>query len=201
MITTIPSNLIGRKLTPQQKASAVNQIMGNPNIKDQQGTTRVVYDRLPADGTLVLEFFEGVQARAFPFTNLNQNKLQVGETLILQRISFHIMEVDAVTGDPTDVTTFAIAGVPQFYAAQFSVVLDTITVVKPIPLVSTFPSFNYKGWNAVSEVYQFDSLIDLPTDIQFKIRLQLPPYVAIANTFIGCAMEGFGTLLSPKTQM
>jgi hypothetical protein len=45
-------------ITPQQKIVGVNNKFGNTNIKNQQGTTRVLYDSLPLDGRTNFRFFE-----------------------------------------------------------------------------------------------------------------------------------------------
>ena len=39
-----------QQTTPQDKIVGVNNKFGNTNIKNQQGTTRVIYDSLPLDG-------------------------------------------------------------------------------------------------------------------------------------------------------
>ena len=50
--------IIQSLVTPQQKMVAVNKKFGNTNIKNQQGTTRVIYDSLPLDGRTNFRFFE-----------------------------------------------------------------------------------------------------------------------------------------------
>jgi hypothetical protein len=47
-----------QQITPQNKIVGVNNKFGNTNIKNQQGTTRVIFDSLPLDGSTELRFFE-----------------------------------------------------------------------------------------------------------------------------------------------
>ena len=56
--------------TPQNKIVGVNNKFGNTNIKNQQGTTRVLFDTLPLDGSTELRFFENAASRQYPFTNI-----------------------------------------------------------------------------------------------------------------------------------
>jgi hypothetical protein len=60
------------------------------NAAQQQGTTRVIYDSLPIDGTNTFRFFEGANSRQYPNTNLNANQLGIDETMLIQHMYFHI---------------------------------------------------------------------------------------------------------------
>lgn len=187
----------GVNLTPQQKAVLVNSIMGNPSIANQQGTTRIMYDTLPLDGRTEFLFFENCQSRTFPDTNLNQNRLQVGETFSLNRIYFSLV---TKTAEGLFTSVDVISSITQVIGGQFSIYFDTMQVVKPIPLASTLPQFNHSGLNADLENFVFDSLLTLPTDIQFRCEVDTPAYTPAATSFIRCTWEGFGTILSPKAQ-
>ena len=78
-----------------RKIVTVNNAQGAKNINQQQGTTRIIYDSLPlvngVNPKQTLRFFEGVNSRVFPFTNLTENKLQIGESIALQRFTFFLM--------------------------------------------------------------------------------------------------------------
>ena len=84
-------------VTPQSKAVNVNNKFGNTNIKNQQGTTRVLFDTLPLDGRTEFRFFENSNTRTLPYTNLTAdgNRLQVGETFVIQKIYFQILNINA----------------------------------------------------------------------------------------------------------
>lgn len=187
--------------TVQRKAVGINSQFGNPGIANQQGTSRVLYDTLPLDGRQEFKFFESVQNRTFPFTNLTQNKLQVGETFALQRLHFSVVVFDEATGlileDITDLTT---AGLPGLYASDFSIYFDTMQTVKPYSLVSMLPKFNHTSWHDANEWVCFDNNLILPTDVQFRCELDTPAYTPVTNAYLRCTWEGFGTILSPKGQ-
>ena len=45
-------------ITPQQKIVSVNNRFGNTNVKNQQGTTRVLFDSIALNGQTEFRFFE-----------------------------------------------------------------------------------------------------------------------------------------------
>jgi hypothetical protein len=67
-----------------------SQKLAYMNAAQQQGTTRVIYDSLPVDGSNTFRFFEGANSRQYPQTNLSDNKLSIDETMLLQHIYFHL---------------------------------------------------------------------------------------------------------------
>ena len=99
-------------LTPQQKAVAVNNRFGNTNIKGQQGTTRVIYDSLALDGSTELRFFENSASRQYPLTNIGSegNRLTVGDTFVIQKIYFGLIELDADLGTFDNFTPLVATG-------------------------------------------------------------------------------------------
>jgi hypothetical protein len=187
-------------LTRAGKLTLVNDGLGNTDIRNQQGTSRVIYDSLPADATtFTLQFFQSVQNRTFPFTNLNENKLQDGEALVVERIHFSITPTTA--GAITDVSTFEDAGVPELYAGQFSIFIDTKQVIKDICLTAMDPKFSKNGWFDNNNVMILDTNIVIPPNKQWRVELRLPTYAAITGGFIRCTIEGQGTLWNSGQQM
>jgi hypothetical protein len=190
-----------RNLTVQAKAVRVANSQGDFDIVGQQGTSRQVYDTLPLDGTNNFQFFQNVQSRAYPFTNVNQNKLQSGETMAVQRMYFSVMTIDEVTGQPVDILTFEEATLPEFYLADWSVFFDTIQTIKDTSLTSQCSKFNKFATYANNEVIWMDNNIILPTDRQWRVGLRTPTYTPVADSYIRCTLEGFGTIWSPKAQL
>jgi hypothetical protein len=194
-------SLYGRRLSGQQKNVAVAINNGNWEVPEGQGTTRFLYDTLPLDGTGLLQFFKNCQARTFPFTNMQDNKLQLQESMIVKRIYFAVQVMDEV--DPTlivDFQTADAAGLPFIYGGDFTVNFDTVTVVKSTPLTSMNSLFNKDANFASNDVLTLDTNISLQKDLQFDISLKLPPYVAVADTFLRCVIEGEGTIYRPGSQ-
>lgn len=196
----IAANVIGRTLTPQQKAVLVNKKLGNSSTGQQQGTSRQIYDSLPLDGRLQFNFFDGLQTRNFPLTNINQNKLQIGETLTIQRMYFCVVIVAAGTTNVTNVQTLAAAGLTGLYGGDFTVNFDTTTVIKPYPVSSQLSQFNYFAKHTTFESIKLDSDLVIPPDIQFLCQMRQTTYTALANAYLRCVWQGWGTLFSPKTQ-
>jgi len=194
------SGFMQGNLNTAQKLMGVNELAGNYDIIDQQVTSRMFYDTLPLDGRTFFNFFENVQTRTFPRTNLNQNKLQEGETMSLQRIYFCAASFDAVTGDLEAIDTLNTAGAAFAYGGEFTVNYDTKTVVKPYSLSSLAASFNkFSNWDG-NEVITFDNNLILPKNQQFFCNLRTPAYVAIDDVEMRCVWEGFGTLFNPAYQ-
>lgn len=81
--------------TPQQKLVAVNNKFGNTGIKNQQGTSRIIYDSLTTGTNTTFRFFEDSASRRFPFTNTGSdgNKLGVGDTMVISSVTFYYFDV------------------------------------------------------------------------------------------------------------
>lgn len=189
------------QLSPQQKAIAVNKNLGNDVIGKMQGTTRVLYDSLPLNASREFKFFENCQTRAFPFTNLNQNRLNVGECMVVERIYFSIIILDATTpAIVTDVVTIEEAALPGLYASEYSIFYDTQQVMKPTPLASIQSKFNHESLHVQNEVMTMDNLPVIVTNMQWRIEVDTPQYAALANAHLRCTIEGFGTIMSSQSQ-
>lgn len=188
-----------KSLTKEGKVVSVNDMLGNTDIKNQQGTSRTLVDSLAADATTTLQFFQNVQTRAFPFTNLNENKLQDGEAMVVKRIYFGITPTTA--GAITDLTTFEEAALPQLYCSTFSLFIDTKQVIKDYCLSAQCSKFNKYASYANNEVITFDNNIVIPPNKQWRIELRTPAYVAVSGGFFRCTIEGYGTLWNPGQQL
>lgn len=189
------------QLSPQQKAMAVNDALGNSVIGKMQGTTRVLYDTLPLNGSRIFKFFENCQNRSAPRTNINQNRLDAGETFVFKRISFAVVIFDAV--NPlivTDVVTLEEAALPGLYASDFSVFYDTQQIMKATPFSSIQAKFNHESLHIGNEVMTLDNLPVIPTNLQWRVETTTPQYTALANAELRCIMEGFGTIMSSQSQ-
>ena len=170
-------------VTPQQKIVAVNQKFGNTSIKDQQGTTRLIYDTLPLAGTSAktLRFFEDSSSRPFPFSNTGSdgNKLGVGNTMVIESISFQILTYDTVN-------------------ARF----DAIALPTTVPAIQAGELTNAFDKNVGATN---DSTIELETDIvippllNFVCQVQIPYYAGVANTYLRCIINGAGGIIAPRT--
>lgn len=174
---------------------------GNKGIKDQQFSHRHIYHYLPLNGTTTINFFENVKNATSLLSNINENKLQVGEVMIIKEFFFDIITVSEPALVPTAITTetdFQTAGLSGFYGSQFEWQNDNNRVIKPIGLQEMNPKFNKNAFNASMNVITLKANITMMPLVTFTGTLKLPTYAAISNTFIGCHVVGIGTILAPK---
>ena len=188
-------------ITPQQKLVAINNKFGNSGIKDQQGTTRLIYDTLPlgAAGAKTLRFFEDSASRQFPFANTGSdgNKLGVGNTMVISSISFQILTYDAVNArfDAIAIPTT----VPAVQAGLINFEIANNRVIKNLSLYELTNAFD-KNIGATN-----DSTIELETDIvippllSFVCQVQIPYFTPAANTYLRCIINGAGGIIAPRT--
>lgn len=216
------------QLTPNSKIVRVNDKIGAKGIGKQQGTTRVIYDSIEivSGATTTYNFFENVNSKRFPFTNLTQNKLQVGETIALQRFSMFIVVYDfTVPTAPVASIIYPLdapqLGVQGIYKSEMSFQISQDTVIKKLPLTSMFAPFNKSaqfsgqvdinvfgvniGLSRPHDVYEFDNPIVIPPDIEFIAPVQIPNIftgglpAAPFKAFLTLSIEGLGSLFSPKS--
>jgi hypothetical protein len=188
-------------ITPQQKLVAVNNKFGNSGIKDQQGTTRLIYDTLPlgAAGAKTLRFFEDSASRQFPFANTGSdgNKLGVGNTMVISSISFQLLTYDAANArfDAIALPTT----VPAIQAGLINFEIANNRVIKNLSLYELTNAFD-KNVGATN-----DSTIELETDIvippllSFVCQVQIPYFTPAANTYLRCIINGAGGIIAPRT--
>lgn len=203
-----PANLIAQfnKPTPQAKIIETTTKFGAKGIRKQQGSTIVKYDILPLPEGLIqptFSFFIDSNLRTFPFTNVKDGQLQVGEAMALERAYFFIVTQLVATGEFTDVETLDTFGIPGAGLANFDFVISNNRVVKPTPLTSAKPQFNRFAYFDDYNVYHFDTDIVIPTLIEFALNLKLPlitvPVSETLNYYIGCVIEGAGSILAPRS--
>lgn len=211
-----------------QKIVMVNQKQGFGNMSNQQGTTRVIFDSIKlATNTepTIVTLFEDCKNRTFPQTNLPQNRLEVGETMAMQRFSVFLMLVNA--GQPKQVTqTMPLSWFPlswRLYAGLLNFSIAQDTVIKQLPLTSMQAQFNpnskfqgihqFNNTNATTgkletninnqDIYHFDTNLIIPPQIEFKATIQIPPLdlsgLPTSDFYLVMKIEGLGSLYAPKS--
>lgn len=194
---------------PTARAVLINKAkkFGNNGLRKMQGSTIIKYHYLPIDGRTTFQFFKDVKNLSFPFTNLQENKLQVGEGMILERGYFSVMELD-ITPPTTpativDVNTIRANALGGFYGSLFSFFIANNQVIKEIPLSSFESNFNRYSAFQNNDVFRFDSDTSLQPLIEFTAQLQTgsytPPAPEANPLFLGLTIEGRGSLLNPRT--
>lgn len=189
-------------ITPQQKIVGVNNKFGNTNIKNQQGTTRVIFDSLPLDGTTELRFFENAASRQYPFTNVGAegNRLNVGETFVVQKVYFGLMSVDADTGLFDTFSELNAAGPQDYSYGEWSFLIANSQVIKQLPFLTSFyVSYGVTAVNGNDEAFSTFTDIVIPPLLEYVLTYRIPSYTAVANTRLVCFIEGTAGILAPQT--
>lgn len=195
-------------ITPQQKMIAVNKKFGNPNIAQQQGSSRVLFDSIPLDGRTNFRFFEAANTRQFPLTNIGSdgNKLSVGETFTIEKIYFQLVTFDSVNNTITAQTagfqTGAVGLINPLSTGEIDIVIANSQVIKQLP--STFArgaNFNPTAVNADDVALGFSTDIVIPPLLEYLVTLKTTSYDLTGNTMthIQCYLQGTAALLAPQT--
>ena len=198
-----------RNPTPQGKLIQTANKFGNRGIARMQGSTIIKYDFLPlVEGLNQVKeyrFFENASTRQFPFTNLSEGKLQVGEAMSLERIYWVVMSVVSAglsAGEVVDVQTFDDFGVTGLYKGDFSFMNANNQVIKPAPLLSFKSNFNKHSNFLRNDILFMDTDLTLQPLIEFVSILKSPivtiPASETLDFHIGCVIEGSGAILNPR---
>lgn len=193
-------------VTPGAKLAMVNNKLGNPGLKKNQGSSSEIYDYVNVTATIgqtqVIRFFSSVNTKTFPLTNLtNGNLLQVGEALAVEFAMFTRMEIRA--GKVIGVTP--LLSITDFSVSQFSLLLDNSRIIKTNSLMRSLEAFNTKGGTAKNYTFYPDTDLTIPPQISFTAELQIPANTDTAPTdtevYYGCHLLGTGAILNLKTNV
>jgi len=200
---------IFKNVTASAKLAMVNNKLGNPALKKNQGSTVEIYDYVTQTaGTIgtkqTINFFGNVNAKTFPLTNIQQNQLQVGEALSVEYIVFTRISQVTATGSITECTAL-LTTVAGANLGQFSLLLDNSRIIKNNSLIRSNSIFNPKGTTGVSNVFFPDTDLVIPPQISFSLELTLPinaDTIAAGTTIsYGCHLFGTGAILNLKTNV
>ncbi|RLC35869.1 hypothetical protein DRH27_06160 [Candidatus Falkowbacteria bacterium] len=189
------------QVSAQNKMINTADKFGNNGIKKQQGTTRVIYDTLMIDGsTKNFNFFENVQSRAFPFTNLTENKLNVGETMSIERAYFTLIALNTATGLITSITP--LDSDIKTMLGEFTIEQANTVIAKQIPVLSMSPDFNKSADFDSDWSFDFDTLLTLQPLLEFKVPARFSNNLEVGKdnetAYIRLTLEGAGAIISPR---
>jgi hypothetical protein len=189
-----------------------NRVLG-AQMDQMQGTTRIIYDTNSTASTSI-DFFNEVSGKSStlilnqPATNINDNRFEPGEGMVVKEIGFYNMYVDESPGTPTIVDTSIFGlGILNFYIGNNRVLKDlplaagqTLTAINNLLTVST------SNTNQTARRYlafRLSTNIVIPPQIQFYANLRLP--FASLPTTVGCGIsplrmyvKGYGKLFNPR---
>lgn len=191
-------------LTPQQKLVGVNNKFGNTGIKDQQGTTRLIYDTLPVGTNTTFRFFEDSASRNFPFTNTGSdgNKLGVGDTMVIESVQFSYFDIVNATG--IIVEQLPLVGAAGSLAIGiFDFEIANNKVLKKVTLTESLSAYN-KSTSAISTgEIELETQIVLPPLLPYILNLQLPIVIPAApagrTRYVRATIIGTGGIIAPRT--
>jgi len=221
-------------LTPSQKLAVVAKRYNMPGLLAMQPTEQIIYDSfdlfgLSTSGSTTVSFFANSNTKNFPFTNLQQNKLNAGNVIVVQYVQLQLISCTIVSGVSVinNIRTLEenISGTVNYLykpllASQLTLVLGSSEVVKDFPLTNGYAGFNpsakfgSKSYATATLDTQYGSSnIDLRSEpvilpqLEFKANLQMPQVVSGALPasaglqFLRLCLGGFGTIPSMNKPM
>jgi hypothetical protein len=187
-------------VTPNAKLAMVGNRIGNPGLKNNQGSSVELYDYVQPNAIgsrETIRFFENVNTKQFPYSNLQINQLQVGEALSIQYIAFTKLSVNA-NGEVVSQDQFSVA-CSGLLLSQFSLLLDNSRILKINSL------FNPKGSTFANYLFYPDTDLVIPPQISFTAELNIPANTDTAaqgtTVYYGCHLFGTGAILNLKTNV
>ena len=196
-----------KDLTPSAKLALVNNKLGNPALKLNQGSTFEIYDYVQpttVGGSETITFFGNVNTKTFPYTNIQQNQLQVGEALSIQYIAFTRIVVDQVT-NAIESATPLLAAAQGCSLSTFSLNLDNSRIIKNNSLTRSSTFMNTRGGTASNYLFYPDTDLTIPPQISFTLDLRVPTNSDTApagkNIYYGVHLFGTGAILNLKTNV
>lgn len=193
-------------VTPQQKLVGINNKFGNTGIKDQQGTSRIIYDTLPTTGVeTTFRFFTDSASRNFPFTNTGSdgNKLGVGDTMVIEKVAFYVYTRNNTSGQLNfgSVTQFPATGLESLGVFSFEIANNR--VIKNVPLTEGTSIYDKSTTANNNTGIALETQIVIPPLLNFELELKLAGPVSAAGAgstkYIVCAIIGTGGIIAPRT--
>jgi len=180
-------------ISAQDKMLYVANKLGLTDLKNMQGSTRVVYDQ---NTTAALDhtLFANAATRSFPITNLgaNGNQFQVNEALLVEQIAFFIP-------DAADGQNYAgLAGA----SVKFDLVIGNKTVIKDAVVEFGGQQAFYNDGAIGSSILTLEGVgILIPPQVEFYIRASAFNFqTRVAQSVrLGCYLFGTAALLNFNT--
>lgn len=202
------------------KITEVAKRMGVSDLSKMQITTRQIYHALKLQTTTqpqTLTFFTNVNNTKFPFTNINDNKLQAGEAIAVERAYFSILQCQTGTSVIDDVYPLEwLKNFRPIIRSDFDLQIDRQTVTKKINVTSWYAPFNKDAYwaqfgqvivqetanlyNYGHSIYHFDNSFVIIPQIEFSATITYPPVTLPIgyDYYLMLNLEGLGSLFNPK---
>jgi len=195
---------IFRNVTPSAKLALVNNQLGNPALKLNQGSSSEIWDyvKISTPGAnQVLQFFANVNTKNKPFANIPQNQLSVGEALSVSYIAWTKITVKA-----GEITSFSpLCAIAGLQLATFNLLLDNSRIIKNNSLVRSNTNFSTVGSTGTNYLWYPDTNLVVPPQIPFVAELDVPAnsdtVTTDEDTYYGCHIFGTGAILNLKSNV
>lgn len=200
-------NAAFKNLTPAAKLAMVNNKLGNPGLKNNQGSTVEVFDYIDVTSTIgtsqTYNFFGAVNGKVFPYANIQQNQLQVGEALSVEYIAFTRLTV--TTAGNIIQKQESLLNITALAMSQINFLLDNSRILKINSLTRANTLFNPRGATITNNLFFPDTNLTIPPQIAFTMELRTPintDAAGVGNTvYYGCHLFGTGAILNLKTNV
>jgi len=209
-----------------QKIMRVGSENNMGNLSGMQPTTQAIYDTFDlsnasATGNFTIPFFQGVNAKVFPFTNLSQNRLTAGKSFAVQQFYFNIFTVAGGLITRNQTLDEAV-GFTQLTKSELTLIVSNTQVIERYPISGsvgpwnrdsnimhpgtsltagavTAPASAYTSWRSSAVKVLPAQPIILP-DQEFICNVQIPAITlpTAGTTYLQLTLEGFGTLFAPN---
>jgi len=185
-----------------------NRVLG-AQMDQMQGTTRNIYDTVDMTGLRSYSFFSELPSKQTtilanaPATNINENRFEPGEGMVIKELAFANLETTAANIANFNLN-FGSLGLVD-------IIVGNNRVVKDLPIFSgsTLGSINNINTKTsiANETARYVSVrlftnIVIPPQIQFFVNVRLPFAPAnAANTGANafrCYLKGYGKLFNPR---
>lgn len=160
-------------MSPQDKLMVVANRLGLTTLKDMQGSTGAIYD---CDLELSNNLFSRCSQHDSPtFTNLNQNKFEVNEALLIETIGLYVQD-DPQQGPPNLINLDA--AFPDDNMIVFDVVIGNKRVIKEQPIYvnggpTTFATVANPATQTRHQLYLESVGIVIPPQVEFSINYDI----------------------------
>jgi len=184
-----------------QQIIGVNDRLGNYAVADMQGTTRAIFD-IASGVNDNFTFFQNVQTRPYPLSNLSSNRFEIGESLAIESIGLIFLPA-GYPNEENNVTNFLVAG---HCNPLLNLFIGNQRVIKDLDLsyslngLGSSNAGNDSASVSANAVFRFETPIVIPPQIEFYATLQLSiAYGNVGAGSIALILQGTGTLLNPKS--
>lgn len=199
-------------ISAQDKILHVANKLGLTSLKDMQASTGAVYDAdVELAGTIFPQASKHVQPQ---YTNLNQNKFEVNEALLIENISFYTTNGFGRTNN-----------FQQVYGSNNVIVFDLIVgnkrVLKDVPVfaagspytfanvgqsVTTVGATATEAFQPRHQVFMEGVGILIPPQVEWYVQYKVYDLVtgaptAVSLDYIGCYLFGTKVLLNFNTSI